>query len=438
MCPGETKALHLYEARFLALFEEAIRIHGGCVGGAIFVEDGVLVKVGHLCDIIAWEKEEVGVSVAVRCVGRVEIADVISIDPYIRASVREVQDTVGDGHRDDEDANGVVSSDVFSLHRQCMELEGKVAASGGGKKRWARNNASDSSESPSARRRRAGRSKSGGDSDDPDELFGSAQARANGGADGAAVEKRDPEADDLMTRFQRGGGELDMSEVAEARESEEMGAEGDESFQGGEEGFSFDADADDNEDEKKDDEEGNRGGGTGKRSLKGLLWGHETRSSGEGFGISLEEQVEAMHDSLKADLGVSLDEPRGGLDASRFGAALGKDNYGKSTSSWGEAKTMAELIVASGGDLSRFAGESEDKAETSAADGEEFLWGCSSKEEEHDQLVSYVSLGCFEPSARIQSLMITSTGQRLRLARDALAERLKVLVAKSALSQLGD
>ena len=36
----------------------------------------------------------------------------ISIDPYIRASVREVQDTVGDGHRDDEDANGVVSSDV--------------------------------------------------------------------------------------------------------------------------------------------------------------------------------------------------------------------------------------------------------------------------------------------------------------------------------------
>ncbi|CAN0490022.1 unnamed protein product, partial [Laminaria digitata] len=38
MCPGETKALHLYEARFLALFENAIREHGGCVGGAIFVD----------------------------------------------------------------------------------------------------------------------------------------------------------------------------------------------------------------------------------------------------------------------------------------------------------------------------------------------------------------------------------------------------------------
>ena len=35
--------------------------------------DGVLVRVGQLCDIVAWEREEVGVSVALRCVGRVEI-----------------------------------------------------------------------------------------------------------------------------------------------------------------------------------------------------------------------------------------------------------------------------------------------------------------------------------------------------------------------------
>lgn len=38
----------------------------------------------------------------------------------------------------------------------------------------------------------------------------------------------------------------------------------------------------------------------------------------------------------------------------------------------------------------------------------------------------------------MQSLMLLSTGERLRMARDALAERLKVLVAKSALSQLGE
>lgn len=36
-----------------------------------------------------------------------------------------------------------------------------------------------------------------------------------------------------------------------------------------------------------------------------------------------------------------------------------------------------------------------------------------------------------------QSLMIKSTGRRLRMARQALVERLKVLVAKNALNQLG-
>lgn len=37
------------------------------------IQDGVLAKVGQLCDIIAWEREKVGVSVGIRCVGRVEI-----------------------------------------------------------------------------------------------------------------------------------------------------------------------------------------------------------------------------------------------------------------------------------------------------------------------------------------------------------------------------
>lgn len=31
------------------------------------------MRVGQLCDIVAWEREEVGVSVALRCVGRCEI-----------------------------------------------------------------------------------------------------------------------------------------------------------------------------------------------------------------------------------------------------------------------------------------------------------------------------------------------------------------------------
>ncbi|CAM9892332.1 unnamed protein product, partial [Hapterophycus canaliculatus] len=137
MCPGETKALHLYEARFLSLFENAIKHHGGCVGAAIFVDDGVLVRVGQLCDIVAWEREEVGVSVALRCIGRCEINDVTNVDPYICATVREVRDVVGVDDPDEEgERNAVVSSDVFSLHRQCVELEGKMATAAGGDLGW--------------------------------------------------------------------------------------------------------------------------------------------------------------------------------------------------------------------------------------------------------------------------------------------------------------
>jgi hypothetical protein len=35
LLPGETKQLHLYEARFLKLFEEAMRNHGSCIGNII-------------------------------------------------------------------------------------------------------------------------------------------------------------------------------------------------------------------------------------------------------------------------------------------------------------------------------------------------------------------------------------------------------------------
>ena len=39
LLPGEQKSLHLYEARFLALFEEAIKSHGGCIGQLGFFEE---------------------------------------------------------------------------------------------------------------------------------------------------------------------------------------------------------------------------------------------------------------------------------------------------------------------------------------------------------------------------------------------------------------
>lgn len=75
-------------------------------------------------------------------------------------------------------------------------------------------------------------------------------------------------------------------------------------------------------------------------------------------------------------------------------------------------RTIAELIAASesyssGGKFSNARGtDGQEGGEVGDGDvGERmgpFLWGCASRKEEHDQLVSFVSLGCFDPSARLQ------------------------------------
>jgi hypothetical protein len=78
-CVGETRKLHLYEARFLALFETALHKRGGCVGACIFSEDGGLLPVAALCDIVGWDRRPVGVEVILRCVGRAQLFDLAEV-----------------------------------------------------------------------------------------------------------------------------------------------------------------------------------------------------------------------------------------------------------------------------------------------------------------------------------------------------------------------
>jgi hypothetical protein len=78
-CVGETRKLHLYEARFLALFEAALHKRGGCVGACIFSEDGGLLPVAALCDIVGWDRRPVGVEVVLRCVGRAQLFDLAEV-----------------------------------------------------------------------------------------------------------------------------------------------------------------------------------------------------------------------------------------------------------------------------------------------------------------------------------------------------------------------
>lgn len=109
---------------------------------------------------------------------------------------------------------------------------------------------------------------------------------------------------------------------------------------------------------------------------------------------------EHRYDSLKADLSVSLEETRGGADAAAFGARFG-GNASDDDKPWatGTPKTFAHVVAAAAATASSSGGNSDE-----GGDGreEQFLWGCTSPQEERDQLVSYVSLGCFNPSARLQ------------------------------------
>ena len=109
--------------------------------------------------------------------------------------------------------------------------------------------------------------------------------------------------------------------------------------------------------------------------------------------------TKCRYDSLKADLSVSLEETRGGADAVAFGAPsknAGDRPWG--TGGAGGPTTIADVIAAAtsaGGSLSPGGEE--------GAPGEgQYLWGCTSPQEEREQLVSFVSLGCFDPSARLQ------------------------------------
>ncbi|MGB1601633.1 MAG: hypothetical protein ACPIOQ_53375, partial [Promethearchaeia archaeon] len=109
---GEQKQLHLYEARFLSLFEDAIKEHGGCVGMLGFFEEGELAAVAVLCEILEWRRLDVGVHVRMRAASRVTVKGLTQIEPYIQVSACEFLD----GERDKDDAVPASLTDEVCMH----------------------------------------------------------------------------------------------------------------------------------------------------------------------------------------------------------------------------------------------------------------------------------------------------------------------------------
>ena len=104
--------MHLYEARFLSLFEDAIKEHGGCVGMLGFFEEGELAAVAVLCEILEWRRLDVGVHVRMRAASRVTVKGLTQIEPYIQVSACEFLD----GERDKDDAVPASLTDEVCMH----------------------------------------------------------------------------------------------------------------------------------------------------------------------------------------------------------------------------------------------------------------------------------------------------------------------------------
>ncbi|XP_019180772.1 PREDICTED: uncharacterized protein LOC109175862 isoform X1 [Ipomoea nil] len=103
LIPSETKSLHLYEARYLALLDESLfrkeKLFVHFVLDPIAINDtsGEASFAARYCCLVVIEKVErldVGAFVSIRGIGRVKIVHFVQAEPYLRGMVIPFQDNI--------------------------------------------------------------------------------------------------------------------------------------------------------------------------------------------------------------------------------------------------------------------------------------------------------------------------------------------------------
>ncbi|XP_022155251.1 uncharacterized protein LOC111022391 isoform X1 [Momordica charantia] len=103
LVPSESKTLHLYEARYLALLEESLfrknKLFVHFVLDPIAVSDtsgelSFAARHGCLVLIENVERLDVGALVTIRGIGRVKIIEFLQADPYLRGTILPVRDNI--------------------------------------------------------------------------------------------------------------------------------------------------------------------------------------------------------------------------------------------------------------------------------------------------------------------------------------------------------
>lgn len=126
LLPGETKQVHLYEARFLELFTQAEKSDHGCVGQLLILPNGGVVANTALLEIEESRKQDIGVWARLRCVGRVEIEELEPTDyDYYRATVKLITDSPS------EPVGVETLNECMEAHASCHELVAKLEVARG-------------------------------------------------------------------------------------------------------------------------------------------------------------------------------------------------------------------------------------------------------------------------------------------------------------------
>ena len=132
LLPGETRQVHLYEARFITLFSEAASKHHDCLGAVLFTPQGNVASVTSLLEIEEFRTgaEEIGVWANLKCVGRVKLKELETTEfDYLSGGVELFTDSLPTEERAEDDA---AAAELRELHASVREMEERLTKAGEG------------------------------------------------------------------------------------------------------------------------------------------------------------------------------------------------------------------------------------------------------------------------------------------------------------------
>ena len=123
LLPGETKQVHLFEARFIQLFSESAAKHHDCLGALYFAPGNNVLSVTSLLEVEEFQKKEFGVWARLKCVGRVRIQELEKTEfDYVQAQV----EIYNDDDADDDDRDDKVDAEVMELHSSILSMQERL------------------------------------------------------------------------------------------------------------------------------------------------------------------------------------------------------------------------------------------------------------------------------------------------------------------------